>query len=319
MMPRASVSELCAADPGAGPMVTGWYDWCLGDTLETFTQLTRQGGGRARASRLLITPGAHNVPGYHEGEETHAALRRTYRSADNLELLLHWYGVGARRRASGTCRQSPIISWVPMNGGQAQPGRRPRRGRQRLYLADEGAACHRCARRPQRRPTLIFMTRTIRPRHWAAASCRLSIAPAASMSRRSQARPDVLTYTSEVLTRDLDVVGPLRLVLYASSSAVETDFYGRLSDVFPDGRAIQLQNGVLRTRYRPLDGNDDEMLEARKGLSFRDRHVGDRQPLRGGPSPAARHLLSRLPEVRAQPQSRRQSRPIGQGEADDLS
>jgi putative CocE/NonD family hydrolase len=75
-----------------------------------------------------------------------------------------------------------------------------------------------------------------------------------------QDRPDVLTYTSAVLERDLDVVGPLRLVLYASSTTLDTDFAARLSDVFPDGRAIQLQHVTLRARYRNPDG-DPELLE----------------------------------------------------------
>jgi putative CocE/NonD family hydrolase len=57
-------------------------------------------------------------------------------------------------------------------------------------------------------------------------------------------------YTSAPLERDIDVVGPLRVILYASSSAIDTDFAARLSDVFPDGRAIQLQNCMLRARYR---------------------------------------------------------------------
>jgi putative CocE/NonD family hydrolase len=73
-----------------------------------------------------------------------------------------------------------------------------------------------------------------------------------------QRRPDVLTFTTEPLAEDVDVAGPLRLVLYAASSAVDTDFAGRLSDVFPDGRAIQLQNGVLRARYR---GEEPALLE----------------------------------------------------------
>jgi putative CocE/NonD family hydrolase len=42
----------------------------------------------------------------------------------------------------------------------------------------------------------------------------------------------------------------LKAVLYASSSARDTDFFARLSDVFPDGRAICLQNGVVRARLR---------------------------------------------------------------------
>ena len=62
------------------------------------------------------------------------------------------------------------------------------------------------------------------------------------------------------MEHDLDVVGPLRLILYASSSAVDTDFAARLSDVFLDGRAIQLQSGMLRARYRNLLG-EPELLE----------------------------------------------------------
>jgi predicted acyl esterase len=44
---------------------------------------------------------------------------------------------------------------------------------------------------------------------------------------------DVLTFTTEPLAHGLDVVGPLPLVLYASSTAVDTEFVTRLPDVFP--------------------------------------------------------------------------------------
>jgi uncharacterized protein len=57
-------------------------------------------------------------------------------------------------------------------------------------------------------------------------------------------------YTTQPLAHDLDIVGPLRMILFASSSAVDTDFVVRLSDVFPDGRAIQIQSGILRARHR---------------------------------------------------------------------
>jgi putative CocE/NonD family hydrolase len=82
-----------------------------------------------------------------------------------------------------------------------------------------------------------------------------------------QQRSDVLTYTTEALEHDVDVVGPIRLVFYASSSATDTDFAARLTDVFPDGRAIQLQNGVLRTRYRDPAG-DAQLLEPRHIYRF---------------------------------------------------
>ncbi|WOS66911.1 CocE/NonD family hydrolase (plasmid) [Sinorhizobium fredii GR64] len=68
-------------------------------------------------------------------------------------------------------------------------------------------------------------------------------------------RKDVLVYTSDVLKQGLTVVGPVKMVLHVSSSAVDTDFTGKLVDVYPNGRAIQLQAGTLRARYR--DGFTD--------------------------------------------------------------
>ncbi|MDP6778652.1 MAG: CocE/NonD family hydrolase, partial [Candidatus Latescibacteria bacterium] len=63
-------------------------------------------------------------------------------------------------------------------------------------------------------------------------------------------RPDVLTYYSDPLDAPLEVTGMLRMVLYASSSAVDTDFTAKLMDVAPDGDARLLSDGVVRARYR---------------------------------------------------------------------
>lgn len=68
--------------------------------------------------------------------------------------------------------------------------------------------------------------------------------------RAAEARDDVLCFTSDVLTEPLEVTGHLTLTLFASSSAVDTDFTGKLVDVFPDGRAIFLTDGIVRARYR---------------------------------------------------------------------
>jgi putative CocE/NonD family hydrolase len=59
-----------------------------------------------------------------------------------------------------------------------------------------------------------------------------------------------LTYTTEPLAEGLEVVGPVRVALYASSSAPDTDFIAKLCDVLPDGRSIQVADGILRARYR---------------------------------------------------------------------
>ncbi len=63
-------------------------------------------------------------------------------------------------------------------------------------------------------------------------------------------REDVLVYTTEPLAEDLEVTGQITLKLYASSSAPDTDFTATLVDVHPDGRAVILAEGILRSRYR---------------------------------------------------------------------
>ena len=63
-------------------------------------------------------------------------------------------------------------------------------------------------------------------------------------------REDVLIYTGEVLTSDMEVTGPVRLTLFAASSAPDTDFTAKLIDVRPDGYAQNIVEGVLRARFR---------------------------------------------------------------------
>ena len=63
-------------------------------------------------------------------------------------------------------------------------------------------------------------------------------------------RDDVLVYTSEPLAEALEVTGPIELVLHVSSDARDTDFVAKLVDVQPDGTPINVQEGILRARYR---------------------------------------------------------------------
>ena len=63
-------------------------------------------------------------------------------------------------------------------------------------------------------------------------------------------RPDVLVYTSEPLKSDLEVTGPIQIKIWASSSAVDTDFTGKLVDVWPNGKAYNICEGIIRTGYK---------------------------------------------------------------------
>ena len=79
--------------------------------------------------------------------------------------------------------------------------------------------------------------------------------------RAVQRRDDVLVYTSDVLEEPLTVLGKVFVIVHAATDARDTDFTAKLTDVYPDGRAIKLgvnPAGVIRARYRL--GRDREVL-----------------------------------------------------------
>ncbi|RZK95151.1 MAG: CocE/NonD family hydrolase [Rhodococcus sp. (in: high G+C Gram-positive bacteria)] len=77
-----------------------------------------------------------------------------------------------------------------------------------------------------------------------------TFAPGALEQSRVESRDDVLVFTSESLTESLTVIGRVSATLFASSSAVDTDFVVRLCRVTADGTSITLADGMVRARYR---------------------------------------------------------------------
>jgi putative CocE/NonD family hydrolase len=68
--------------------------------------------------------------------------------------------------------------------------------------------------------------------------------------REAGMREDVLVYTTPVFDKPMEVTGNIELKLFASSDSLDTDFTAKLVDVFPDGRAMLLTDGILRARFR---------------------------------------------------------------------
>ncbi len=68
--------------------------------------------------------------------------------------------------------------------------------------------------------------------------------------REVESRNDVLVYSTGLLRESLEVTGPVKVVLYASSTATNTDFTAKLVDVYPDGKAIRLCEGIIRASFR---------------------------------------------------------------------
>ena len=81
-------------------------------------------------------------------------------------------------------------------------------------------------------------------------------------------RSDVLVYTTPALTEAVEVTGPIRMKLYAATSARDTDWVARLVDVHPDGFVQNLQDGIVRARYRAGEEQPASLLEAGKVYEY---------------------------------------------------
>ncbi len=252
-LPHTRMEEVVQSLHAPALMVSGWYDWGLNDLFATWDLLSRAAPEPLRSRcRMLIGPSAHNMPGYHEGREGHPELDRPYRGPDILGVLVRWYAA---------VREDALNSWPPviyylMGANQWRAADSwPIRDSEpaRFYLGPDGTLTSQEPQLPAEPDGYIYDPGDPTPTK--GGSIVSYVYPPGSVDVSDlQQRADVLTYTTEPLQEDLDVAGPLRMILYASSSAIDTDFYARLTDVFPDGRAIQLQAGGLRTRYRDLDG-----------------------------------------------------------------
>ncbi len=68
--------------------------------------------------------------------------------------------------------------------------------------------------------------------------------------RAIERRDDVLVYQTAPLASEIEVTGPIKLKLFVSSSAVDTDFWAQLTDVFPNGYSMHLTENIMRATYR---------------------------------------------------------------------
>ena len=80
--------------------------------------------------------------------------------------------------------------------------------------------------------------------------CGQAVPPGPADQRPNESRSDVLVFSTPPLTEDTEVTGFVTVELYASTSAVDTDFTALLVDVDPSGYARFLTDGIVRARYR---------------------------------------------------------------------
>jgi uncharacterized protein len=94
-----------------------------------------------------------------------------------------------------------------------------------------------------------------------------AVAGGAFDQRKMEERPDILVYSTAPLKEGIEVSGPIEVTLYVSSDAKDTDFTVKLIDVYPDGRAYNLDETIQRMRYR--EGYDKPLAWLETGKVYK--------------------------------------------------
>ena len=235
----------------------GWYDLFLGGTLANYAAMKNR-----TPQKLVIGPWVH---GYNGGvyPARNFGLMAHDGVADVTAAQIRWFDHFLKGEANGVLDEPPVKIFVmgPDVWRDEADWPLPDTDWQQWYLHSAGSAGTKSAdgvlsrHTPGDEPADSYL---YDPRNPVPTVGGASFLPglfiAANAGPRDQReveqRADVLCYTSEVLAADMEVTGPVRLVLYVSSSAVDTDFTGKLVDVHPDGTALILTDGILRARYR---------------------------------------------------------------------
>ena len=103
------------------------------------------------------------------------------------------------------------------------------------------------------------------PSHGGNVCCQANALSGGALDQREiEARPDVLVYTSEPLKEGIEVSGPMEFTTYVSSDRKDTDITVKVMDVYPDGRAYNLDETIQRLRYRNGYDKPIEMMEPGK-------------------------------------------------------
>jgi hypothetical protein len=243
--------------------VEGWYDAFLVGGLENFTGMVNHGGSpEARSNqRLIVGPWDHTNWG-HDTSEPAPMLKDIGAVGESPinDVMLKWFDhflKGADNGVAGTPRVDYFLmganTWKTATGWPL-----PRTVWTRYYLTGAGGLSDRrgvltISPATQANPpdTYTYDPADPVPSLGGHSCCDALEGPQGPYDQTPvEQRSDVLVYSSDPLTTDTEITGPVTVDLWASSSATDTDFTAKLDVVKPDGLVINLNNGILRSAFR---------------------------------------------------------------------
>ncbi len=235
-------------------LVGGWYDFFLRALLDDYAALTAAG----KRPYLTMGPWTHLDP--------RALVVAAQEGID-------WYDAQLKGDTSHL-REKPVRLYVmgadEWRDFDAYP---PRAKPTRYYLGDP-----LCRKAPQNEDSGDRYTYDPADPTPALGGTQFGLPGGPRDNRPLERRADVLTYTSEPLYEDVEVIGAVCLELYVQSSCAYTDFFGRVCDVHPDGRSINICDGLFRIQPGKGEPQPDGSLRIEIDLwatayRFREGHA----------------------------------------------
>ncbi len=240
--------------------VGSWYDIFQYDTLAMYTGLREWAASEntRRTQKLLMGPWAHLLP--YSVPTSKGTGDIDFGPEARIELhaiQLRWFDHFLKGIDNGVLDEPPVRLFVMGDNRwrdeQEWPLKRTRytslylhSGAHAVSLRGDGALSFSA---PADEPADNFLYDPRNPVPTRGGTT-LSLPPGVFDQTEIEQRDDVLVYTTEVLTDDLEVTGPVLLKLHAASSAPDTDFTAKLIDVRPDSYAQNIVEGLIRARFR---------------------------------------------------------------------
>ncbi|MHC4640496.1 MAG: CocE/NonD family hydrolase [Planctomycetota bacterium] len=245
--------------------VGGWYDIFGAGTINSFTLAQHKGDDGARgkcrlvmepyghgSSNELVFPNAGSPPTANVFRWFDAWLKNDGKGADKIPVV-HYYVMG-----DPADKNSPGNKWRTADDWPIPAKKTP------FYFCKDGALRKKGVR--DRNVSLSYKYDPCNPVP-TIGGANLTITKGPRDQRPVETRPDVLLFTSEKLDKHLEVTGSVKVKLWASSTAPDTDFTAKLCDLYPDGRSMIVLDGIIRARHRNTM-ESSELMEPGKIYEF---------------------------------------------------
>jgi len=239
--------------------VAAWYDLFQDGSFRNYLGIKAHGGSEAarNGQRLLVIVGGHAGMGPVIGE---VDFGKDSVITEN-SIILRWYDYLLKGIDNGMGGEKPVKLFVMgKNAWREEEGWPLARAHEtRYYLHSSGkastlsgdGALSTTAPATEAGDKYIYDPADPAPTRGGPLCCDGTHEPPGAFDQRPvENREDVLVYTTPAFKQDTEVTGPITLEIYVSSSAVDTDFTGKVVDVGPQGFARNLTEGILRGRYR---------------------------------------------------------------------